>query len=605
MMRKKFSRTVLAAVLCLTLLVSPTAFAEGARVTGNDVNVRSGPGTGYRVLDCLPKGAEVTVTDRSNGDWYAVSYDGVSGYISSRYLHIQEDAQATVSGEVDENDGYINAMYVRFRSGPSSSYSILGEYNTGKVLKITGYSGDWTACVIDGQSGYVYSPYVSRGEPDSPPDRDPGAAIVIVGGAQPDPVISGSEPAPTEAPRPTPVPGYQGSVVVIGGGSGPEPTPAPAPTPKPTPAPTPTPTPAPTPKPTQNPVIIVIPTPAPSTQPSPSPTPTPTPAPAPTPSPEPTPAPGGGVVVIGGDPSPVPSAAPTPEPTPSPSAQPVEERSGFINGDYVRFRSGPGTNYSIIETYNRGKALTVTGTVGDWTACVIDRQSGYVYSEYVTLDEDEDPGEDPVPTPTPSQTPFPSDEAAGGYITGNNVRLRAEPSMSSEILADLYYGNAVTINGTVGDWTAVTYKNLKGYVYSQYVQRGEYEPISNSEGSAKGREIAEFALRFVGYNYVWGGSSPETGFDCSGLVYYVYGHFGYTLNRVAADQARNGVHVDPSDLQPGDVLCFYSGGGYIGHAGIYIGDNKFVHAANSSSGVIVTELSGYYASRGYEARRIV
>ena len=74
---------------------------------------------------------------------------------------------------------------------------------------------------------------------------------------------------------------------------------------------------------------------------------------------------------------------------------------------------------------------------------------------------------------------------------------------------------------------------------------------------------------------------------------------------MACDQAQNGVHVEPSDLQPGDILCFYSGGSYIGHVGIYIGDNKFVHAANSSTGVIISELSGYYAERGYEARRII
>ena len=110
----------------------------------------------------------------------------------------------------------------------------------------------------------------------------------------------------------------------------------------------------------------------------------------------------------------------------------------------------------------------------------------------------------------------------------------------------------------------------------------------------------------MGYRYSWGGKSPETGFDCSGFVYYVYSQFGYTLNRVACDQALNGVHVDPKDLQPGDVLCFYSNDNYyIGHTGIYIGNNKFIHASTSTTGVIITELGGYYFTRGYEARRIV
>ena len=80
---------------------------------------------------------------------------------------------------------------------------------------------------------------------------------------------------------------------------------------------------------------------------------------------------------------------------------------------------------------------------------------------------------------------------------------------------------------------------------------------------------------------------------------------GYTLNRVACDQANNGVHVEPDQLQPGDILCFYSGSDYIGHVGIYIGDNKFVHAQNSATGVVVSALEGYYATRGFEARRII
>ena len=77
----------------------------------------------------------------------------------------------------------------------------------------------------------------------------------------------------------------------------------------------------------------------------------------------------------------------------------------------------------------------------------------------------------------------------------------------------------------------------------------------------------------------------------------------YRLSRALAQQMCKADYLDT--LQPGDILCFYSGGSYIGHVGIYIGDNKFVHAQNSATGVVVTELSGYYASRGYEARRIV
>ena len=90
-MSKKFLRTLACVLLVCFMLPFGTAFAESATVTGSDVNLRSGPGTNYPVIDCLPKGEVVTITDRSNPDWYAVIHDGQSGYMSSRYLQIVEE----------------------------------------------------------------------------------------------------------------------------------------------------------------------------------------------------------------------------------------------------------------------------------------------------------------------------------------------------------------------------------------------------------------------------------------------------------------------------------------------------------------------------------
>ena len=132
-MRKSVIRTIAIALLISVLLVIP-AFAENATVTASDVNFRSGPGTGYSILDCLPKGASVTVTDRSNSSWYAVNYNGRDGFMSSMYLSVQADSGESGGAEVivdgEAQPGTINAMYVRFRSGPSTDSTILGEYNT-------------------------------------------------------------------------------------------------------------------------------------------------------------------------------------------------------------------------------------------------------------------------------------------------------------------------------------------------------------------------------------------------------------------------------------------------------------------------------------------
>ena len=161
-MRKFVLRTlVIAAVLCMMFTV--TAYAESAVITGSDVNFRSGPGTGYNVIDCLAKGTTVTVNDRSNASWYGVSYNGQDGFISSSYLSVTEETDSDIIIIGDGDTGYINAMYVRLRSGPSTDSSILGEYNTGTSLTIKGTSGEWTSVTISGKDGYVYSTYVSKG----------------------------------------------------------------------------------------------------------------------------------------------------------------------------------------------------------------------------------------------------------------------------------------------------------------------------------------------------------------------------------------------------------------------------------------------------------
>ena len=181
--------------------------------------------------------------------------------------------------------------------------------------------------------------------------------------------------------------------------------------------------------------------------------------------------------------------------------------------------------------------------------------------------------------------------------------------MTAGILSEnLNTGNNARILGASGDWTHVIVNGQEGFVWSAYVKEGRYEPagsVRRASGSDLGKEIADYALSFLGTRYTWGGKSPATGFDCSGFVQYVFSQFGYTTSSIANDVRDQGVHVDPSDIQPGDVLCFYSGNNYVGHVGIYIGDNTFVHAANSDIGVVTTSLSvGYYAQRGYEIRRM-
>jgi peptidoglycan DL-endopeptidase CwlO len=110
-------------------------------------------------------------------------------------------------------------------------------------------------------------------------------------------------------------------------------------------------------------------------------------------------------------------------------------------------------------------------------------------------------------------------------------------------------------------------------------------------------EAAQIALRYLGVPYVWGGSSPS-GFDCSGLVMYVYAQLGISLPHYTVAQWNSTIPISSSELQPGD-LVFFDG---LGHVGIYIGGGQFVDAPHTGSVVRVDSMSGFGSFNG--ARRV-
>ena len=120
-----------------------------------------------------------------------------------------------------------------------------------------------------------------------------------------------------------------------------------------------------------------------------------------------------------------------------------------------------------------------------------------------------------------------------------------------------------------------------------------------SSSSDLGQQIASYAVQFVGNPYVYGGTSLTNGADCSGFVQSVFANFGIGLSRTAASQASGGTSVSLDSLQAGDLL-FYSSSGSIDHVALYIGGGQIVHAANSASGIII---SNAYYSTPVAARR--
>lgn len=107
---------------------------------------------------------------------------------------------------------------------------------------------------------------------------------------------------------------------------------------------------------------------------------------------------------------------------------------------------------------------------------------------------------------------------------------------------------------------------------------------SSSVDSATRNAVVAYAKQFLGNPYKYGGTSLTDGADCSGFVMSVFSHFGISTGRSSRDQAGRGKEIDVSEVQPGDLL-FYASGGYINHVGIYIGGGQIIHASNPSTGI--------------------
>lgn len=161
-------------------------------------------------------------------------------------------------------------------------------------------------------------------------------------------------------------------------------------------------------------------------------------------------------------------------------------------------------------------------------------------------------------------------------------------------------GVAPVLNTTADENTYVTIlSDIKSTLFSEETLLGLQKEV--------GQDIADFAVQFNGYRYVYGEESPEMGFDCSGLAYYVYGEFGVELPRTAHLQFEEGTEVTKDVLNPGDLVFFNTdGSGTVSHVGIYLGDGNFIHAATSATGVKINSLNDdYWNSTFLGAKRII
>lgn len=125
------------------------------------------------------------------------------------------------------------------------------------------------------------------------------------------------------------------------------------------------------------------------------------------------------------------------------------------------------------------------------------------------------------------------------------------------------------------------------YALTEAIKFSPLEELANQQASRR-NQIVNFAIKYVGNPYVWGGTSLTRGADCSGFVQSVMKNFGITLPRTSREQAKVGRSIKSSEMRPGDLIFYANSSGTINHVAMYIGNGQIVHAASSRSGIKIS-----------------
>ena len=290
--------------------------------------------------------------------------------------------------------------------------------------------------------------------------------------------------------------------------------------------------------------------------------------------------------------------------------------------NYVNIRTEPNTDSSIVGKIYDGAVAqilsVVTGEDGDWFQVVSGNADGYIKAEFFLY------GDAALAV---------IDDYVTRYATviANRLNVRSQPNIESSRVGYIDNGERVRILENQGDWLKVQYtEGVTGFVSAEYVTVSEefiyaktleeeaqeqaelralQERRRQSEAQAAEntaitttitppaaaystngelrQEIINYARQFLGNRYIHGGKTLAGGTDCSGFTSLIYAEFGYSLGRTPESQlAGAGRGIDYSAAQPGDIIC-YGSGGRCTHVAIYIGDGQIIHSANSRKGVII------------------
>jgi len=285
----------------------------------------------------------------------------------------------------------------------------------------------------------------------------------------------------------------------------------------------------------------------------------------------------------------------TAEPYKTPEQQDWEARDAAVSsytdfglsanvGTYINVRKNPSMDGEIIGKLLKNCAVDILDKTqdGKWFKIESGSVTGYVSVDYIIT------GEEAIQK---------GKEAANLQIVINTetLNVRSLPSEDSIIWTQADGGERYDVVEDMGDWIKIELDTTTGYVSSEFCKvtysLDTAVKFSEPKQASLRSRIVNYAMKFLGTRYVWGGESLTKGVDCSGFTMKVYEHFGYNLSHYTGSQAYEGKKISRSELRAGD-LVFYAKHGTIDHVMLYIGDGMVMGARSARRGVCIADL--YY-----------
>lgn len=242
------------------------------------------------------------------------------------------------------------------------------------------------------------------------------------------------------------------------------------------------------------------------------------------------------------------------------------------NGGTIRVRKGPSTSSSILGELENGSTVILYWNEGDFAKVCFgsNYEDGYIIASAIELDD--------------SWMPKGELAAKKQEVAARLAREKAEREEKARKEREAAERAAAAQRAS----TSSKSKKAPAVTYTE-----------SGKSTTKGQAIVNTAKKYLGVKYVYGGTTPS-GFDCSGLVKYVFNKNGISVSRTSASQSLQGRKVSTSDLQPGDLL-FFAKNGRVHHVGIYAGGGQMIHAPHTGD---VVRYAPINSRTIYSARRL-